>query len=203
VLVAGALVVVLFGGIRALDARGSLQASGRQGTDSGRKAKATMLVLQLGPTVIPDSTPLRFFGFGNPHGTAGQVRALMKQYHSALAATVDDVDQQIVDVRAAKVDAGTSRKRAACTPFTKPTDLAPTSFGEAALGQGPRGVTLSGPVRYKLWAPAATVIQVRRFGDRWVRLGSVPARHTVYLTLPVLSSEKPWTIRADGACIVS
>ena len=127
----------------------------------------------------------------------------MKQYHSTLSATVDDVDQQLVHVRAAKVEGGSPRKNAACARLTKPTDLAPTSIGEVALGRPPRGLPISGPSRYKLWAPKATVIQVRRFGDRWARLGSVPARHTVYLTLPVLASEKPWTIRASGACIVS
>jgi hypothetical protein len=202
ILIAGALVVVLFGGIRALDARSSLQASARQSTDSGRKAKATMLVLQLGPSVIPDSTPLRFFGFNNRHGTAGQLRALMKRYHSALAATVEDIDQQIVDVRAATVEDGAPRKNVTCAPLTNPIDVVPTSIGEAALGRSPPAAPAPGPWLYRLWAPKATAIQVRRFGDRWVRLGSVPARHTVYLTLSVLASEKPWTIRADGACIV-
>ena len=46
-----------------------------------------MLVLGLGPEVIPDSTPITFFGFYNPHGTGrastGAGRPLRVAFHAS------------------------------------------------------------------------------------------------------------------------
>ena len=38
--------------------------------------------------------------------------------------------------------------------------------------------------------------------DRWARLSQVPAGRDAFLTLPVLDSDKPWEISADGACLI-
>jgi hypothetical protein len=163
-----------------------------------------MVVLQLRPSAIPDKTSLPFFGFNNPHGSAQEARALIARYGLPFHPTLETVDQELVNIRAAQGQVGSIQLSRVCDALTGPVDLAPTTLGEAALGRPPVGVKpSSGPLRYKLWTKDALAIYVRRFGERWVRLINVPAGHYVFLILPVLSSETPWKIRADGACVIS
>jgi hypothetical protein len=203
VLAVGALVVVAFGGLRADYARPSLRLGASIYADMGRKAEGTMEVAELGPGVIADNTPLPFFGFSNPHGTARDMRSLMTRYGTPFHATTTNIDQNLVDLGAVKSTVGALRRSVACEPMTGPVGLRPTSIGEDVLGQPPRGRPATGPRQYTLWAKAPVTIEVRRFGDHWVDLGTVPARRIVRLTLPVLASAKPWSVRADGACLIT
>jgi hypothetical protein len=75
---------------------------------------------------------------------------------------------------------------------------------ESALGVPAPGHPLpTGPSRYKLWTKTTVTIDVRRFGDRWARVTVVPPGRYVYLTLPQLASDRPWLVRANGACLVN
>lgn len=202
-LAAAAVVVLVLGGARALDARSGLQEFARQNTELGLKAKGTMLVLGLGPDVIPDGTPIIFFGFGNPHGTAGQARALMDRYGSPFNATPATADQKLVDLDVARARVGSFSQHRGCRALGKSLKVKPTSFGEAQLGMPVAGVAppTPGPFQHRLWSSKPFTVDVRRYGVDWVRLADAPANHDVFLTLPVLNTEGPWEIRANGACL--
>ena len=66
----------------------------------------------------------------------------------------------------------------------------------------PAETTIPGPRQHDLWSTKPFTIDVRRFGDRWVRLARVPAGRDALVTLPILDSKKPWEIRANGACLI-
>jgi hypothetical protein len=56
----------------------------------------------------------------------------------------------------------------------------------------------------RLWSSTTGfTIDVRRYGEEWIRLAEVPAGRDAAVTLPHLDSAIPWQIRADGACDVS
>jgi hypothetical protein len=203
VLAVGALVVVAFGALRADYARPSLRLGASIYADMGRKAEGTMEVAQLGPGVIADNTPLPFFGYSNPHGTARDMRSLMTRYGTPFHATTTNIDQNLVDLRTVASTVGGSKRSVACKPLTAPVSLRPTSIGEAILGIPPPGRPSTGPRQYTLWAKVRVTIEVRRFGDHWVHLSTVPAGRIFRLTLPVLASAKPWSVRADGACFIT
>ena len=48
----------------------------------------------------------------------------------------------------------------------------------------------------------AYTVEVRRFGDQWVRLDAAGAGQAVKLVLPGYGADQPWQIRAVGACRV-
>jgi hypothetical protein len=203
VLAVGALVVVAFGALRADYARPSLRRDATFYAAMGRKAEGTVEVVQLGPDVIADNTPLPFFGYSNPHGTAGDMRSLMTRYGTPFHATTTNIDQNLVDLGTVESTLGGSKRSGACTPLTGPVSLRPTSIGEAVLGVPPPGRPSTGALRYALWAKVPVTIEVRRFGDHWVHLSTVPASRIFRLTLPVLASAQPWSVRADGACFIT
>ncbi len=202
-LAVAAVVVLILGGVRALDARSGLQKYASLFTVEGQSAKGTMLVLKLGPDVIPDSTPIIFYSRFNPHGTAKEARALMDLYGSPFHPSIATVDQDLVDLRAVQVRPSSRRDRPSCQPLTHSLTVAPTSFEEAGLGEPTSQLATveAGPASYHLWSTKAFTIDVRRFGDHWVPLAKVPANRGVTLLLPILNSEEPWGIRANGACI--
>jgi hypothetical protein len=203
VLAVAALVVVAFGALRVNYARPSLRRDATYYAALGRKAEGTVEVVQLGPGVIADKTPLPFFGYSNPHGTAGEMRSLMTRYGTPFHATTTNIDQHLVDLRTVESTLGGSLRRLACTPLAGPVSLRPTSIGEDLLGQPPPGRPSTGALRYALWAKVRVTIEVRRFGDHWVHLSTVPAGRIFRLTLPVLASATPWSVRADGACFIT
>jgi hypothetical protein len=160
-------------------------------------------VVQLGPDVVADKTPLPFFGYSNPHGTASDMRSLMTRYGTPFHATTANIDQNLVDLGTVESTLGGSRRSVACSPLTGPVNLRPTSIGEDILGIPTPGRPSTGALRYALWAKVRVTIEVRRFGDHWVHLSTVPAGRIFRLTLPVLASAKPWSVRADGACFIT
>lgn len=201
-LAAAAVIVLVVGGVRALDVHRELAGYARLKVELGRKAKGTMLVLHQRPEVIPDSTPITFFDWArNSHGTAGEVRALMDRYGSPFDGSADSVDQDLVDLGAAHAALGSQRQHPSCQPLEKPVEVTPTSVDEAWLGISAEGPP-QGPRQHRLWSAKPFTIDVRRFGDHWVRLAQGPAGRDVFLTLPILDSTKPWEIRADGACLI-
>jgi hypothetical protein len=199
-----ALVVFSYGAARAADARPSLRRFSQRNAQLGERARGTMLVLQLGPSAIPDDTPLPFFGYYLPHGTAGEARALMKRFGSPFHPTAANVDSSLVELEAVQATLGPRRKTLACAPLEAPASLPATTLLESALGVPAPGHPLpTGPSRYKLWTKTTVTIDVRRFGDRWARVTVVPPGRYVYLTLPQLASDRPWLVRANGACLVN
>lgn len=199
-----AVVLVAFAAGRAFDARSTLRAYSRQYSEAGRKARGAMYVVGLGPGVIPDKTPIRFWSSMNPHGTAGELRALMERYDARFHATRQTIDEILVRRGVPRSSAGGRHEGAACQALAGPVTLAPTTFREDELGAAPAywDLFVSGPIAYRLWSPTAFTIDVRRFGDQWVRLRKVPANTDVVVTLPALNTLQPWELRADGACLI-
>ena len=202
-----AAVVIVFGyaGLRVVHARPSLQADARNYAELGRKARGTMLVLSLGPTVIPDDAQITFFGVGYPHGTAGELRRMVERYGTPFRASRRTVDRTLVDQRIAdsRVIGSGPGPGSGCQPLQGPVAVRPTSFREADLGLLPQTQLQSlGPLAYQLWAPKPYTLEVRRFGHRWIPMRDVTAQTDVTVTLPVLNTSTPWEIKAPGACFV-
>lgn len=202
-LAVAAVIVLVFGGMSGLAVRDGLQEFARRNAELGREAEGTMLVLGLGPDVIPDRRPITFFGFHNPHGSAGQVRALVERYGSPLDATsTTTVDQVLVDLDIVRARFAGRRPHPGCRPLTEP--LSEPGMVTRGLGvPAPGFVVAPTPAEpLKLWSSEPFTVDVRRYGDDWVRLADVRAGRSVTLTLPSLNTGKPWEVRADGACDV-
>ena len=200
---AAAVIVVGYAGVRAHDARPDLQNDARKFAELGRKARGTMLVLSLGPDVIPDDTPITFYAVGVPHGTAGEVREMVERFGTRYHANRRTIDRVLVDQRIADsrvIGPGPGPKT--CRPLTAPANVRPTSFREEELGQLlPNEIRALGPIAYQLWSPKPFTLEVRRFGRRWVPMRNVASGTNVGVTLPVLNTSTPWQIRAPGACL--
>jgi hypothetical protein len=192
-LATAAVVVLVFGGARALYVRGELRDFAKRQTQLGRDAKGITLVLGLGQGVIPGNRPIIFYGFFPPHGIAWRMRLLLDRYGSPFHATASTADQALVDLGIVQSRLSGARRHPDCRPLSAPV--------KAPLGQpvDPQS-TLGPPVH--LWSPESFTVDVRRYGEDWVRLADVPSGRNVFLSLPGLQTDRPWEIRADGACVV-
>jgi hypothetical protein len=197
-----AAAVLVVGALSALFVRDDLQRFARNSAVRGREATGTMIALQLGPTVIPDRTPLSFYGTFALHGTAGDLRAIMERYGTPVEARRETADRQLVDLDIVRAEIAPAGPDAACSPLSEPLlDPGLADHG----GPARRGVAAGAPdsTPLRLWSPTPFSVEVRRFGDTWVHLADVPGGRSVILTLPALNTEVPWEVRADGACVIS
>jgi hypothetical protein len=195
-------VVALVALLSARSARAELQFHAIRNDALGREAEGTLLVLSLGPEVIPDDAPIKFFGFDRPHGTALRLRALVDRYGSPLDATVDDIDRQLADLDIVRRRRAGLQPHPGCTPLTRPVSVPGIpARGLAAVEPGDTPWTELVPLT--LWSEDEFEIEVRRFGEEWVSLGRVRPERNVQLELPALNTDVPWQVRADGACDVS
>jgi hypothetical protein len=201
-LASAALGILVFGALSAVWVRDDLQEVARRNAELGREADGTMLVLGLGPEVIPDETRIAFFGFHNPHGSARRLRGLMDRYGSPFATTPATVDQDLVDLGVVRRSPLALGPFPGCEPLTEP--ISQPGLATRGLGEPPPETLAAGPAvePLKLWSPERFTLEVRRYGEDWVEVGDVAANHTVVLTLPAMSTEQPWEVRADGACDV-
>ena len=75
------------------------------------------------------------------------------------------------------------------------------------MGAAPKGtgaaVAAARPAPRQLWSAEPFTIDVRRYGEDWIPLANVRAGRNMVLTLPYLSSDVPWEIRANGACDIT
>ncbi|MEQ1785561.1 MAG: hypothetical protein ABL966_00800 [Acidimicrobiales bacterium] len=196
-LVAAAAVVLLLGGVRAIDVRASLQDFAEAHAQRGREARGTLIALELQPEVIPDDTPMGFFGIFQNLGTAERVRVLLDRYGSPYDETTATADRALVDLEIARAGVGRAADHDGCSALSQP--LSTPGVDDHGLGSGG---TSAEPVPVRLWAPEPFTVDVRRFGEEWVRLVEAPARRVVTVTLPALHSTEPWEVRADGACVL-
>lgn len=199
-LASAAVIVLVFGGMRALAVRDGLQEFARAHAALGREAKGTVLALGLGPEVIPDRRPITFFGYHNPHGTAGQVRDLIDRYGSPFDASIVTADQDLVDLGIVRARFAGRLPHPGCHPLTEP--LVVPGLATRGLGVPPLGAAANPAEPLKLWSATAFSVDVRLLGDDWVHLADVRAGRSVLLTLPALNAGRPWEIRAVGACDV-
>ncbi len=179
---AGALAVLALGGARALAVRPDMRASSAQYGSAGRLARGEVLVVGLGPSIVPDATILPF-GLGAL--PAREMRDLLSDHDNPFSTTVTAADQRLVAMSVVRT-AGAGRRSVACTPLT-------SSFTYAPKGVGTQYV----------WSADHTYeVDVRRFGATWVRLAQGRPGTALQLVLPGLNAGEPWEVRANGACRV-
>ncbi len=179
---AGALVVLALGTARAFDVRSDMRASAATLGPAGQLTRAETLVLGLGPDVVPDRTTLPFAMGALP---ARDLRALLEKYGNPFPATLATADRQLLDMKIVRAVANGTRS-AACTPLSAPLVYTPTALTSVYL-----------------WSAANSfTVDVRRFGEQWLRLAQGRPGQALQLVLPGLNAAKPWQVRADGACRV-
>lgn len=141
--------------------------------------RGRVIVLGIEPEVLPDRTTLPFdMGLLR----AGQVRRLLDRYGDPSYPGGDD---DLVRIGVPLSTSGGVQERADCAPVTAPFLQPPRSQG------------------LHLWAPDGTVeVDVRRFGNEWVRLDEIEPGEVLRIRLPALESATPWEVRAEGACRV-
>ncbi len=177
-----AVAILLLGTARALAVRSDMQDAAQLPAASGRMTRGETLVLELGPSVIPDGTVLPFALGGL---RAADVRALLRKYGAPFPAVRATADQQLVDMKAvhARLD---GPRHGDCTALDAPFTYRP-----------------SGSTQQYLWSSEGSfVVDIRRFGTRWVRVAQAPRGTALAIVLPSLGADQPWQIRADGACRV-
>ena len=108
-----------------------------------------------------------------------------REYGDPAHSSLSTIDQQLVEQGVASAAAaGTCSVH--CAPLRKPFRYEP----QTRL-----------PVLY-LWSRGGFTVSVRRFSDKWVRLGAARGGEVLLLVLPNLSATQLWQVRADGACQV-
>ena len=174
------VVLVVLGSVRVVTLPSDIETTAAWWEAFGRLIQAELLVLDLGPAVVPDEVPM---GDGFFDLSAGEVRALIERHGTATVSTGASVDQGLVDLGVASAQIQT-RGRAPCRPLSRPIVWS---------SDGGRVLSLSSD-------QADWEIHVRRFGNEWVRVADARAGQRVALNLPMLSAKEPWQVRADSAC---
>jgi len=187
-----ALAVALVASIAvvAINGPGIFQRADFDGADY-RQQTAKMVVLNLGPSVVPDNVMVHFDLWVAM--SARRYRTLVDKYGAVPGTRPAHPDQAIArltDIKPVPVDDPVHN----CTRLRAPTKVP----GKVDIRHGVNQAT-----RVVLQAPSSdTTVQIRRYETSWVTVGVIPAGTTVALDLPVLFGQAPWVLQADGACQV-
>jgi hypothetical protein len=156
-----------------------------------RNQMAKMVVLNLGPLIVANNRLVPFDVYTTV--STAQYRQLVARYGAPEGTRPTHPDAAIVslaDVRLTPIPPiGGS-----CEALIGPTQVKATIDQRRGVDVYTRVVLRAGPTD--------TDVQVKRFEDSWVDLGRLPAGITAQVDLPVLMTNKPWTINAPGACQV-
>jgi hypothetical protein len=154
-----------------------------------RQQVAKMVVLNLGPSVVPDDVWVHFDLWTAM--SARHYRNLVDRYGDVSGTRPAHPDRAIVglaDIKPVPADAAVDD----CAPLRGPS----TVPGRVDIRQGANPKT-----RVVLHASRSdTTVQIRRFEKSWVTVGRIPAGTTATLDLPILLGQTPWMLQADGAC---
>jgi hypothetical protein len=179
-------VVLILGGGRALAVHEDLARDAATSAKQGRATRAEALVIGLGESVT-GNTPLGFdygrlsFLFGGLSGA--EVRALFAHYGQPFPATTATADRHLVEL------GGVGSRVVGTRDTTCGGMREPFAFRQT------KGSSLL------LWSANTPFdIDVRRFGEGWVRLRQARPGELVSVDLPWLPAVRPWQIRAVGAC---
>jgi hypothetical protein len=160
-----------------------------------RAQAATMIMLNMGPSVVPDDTLVHFDVF--LYMTARRYRALVNEFGEVEGTNPTHPDAKLVrlfGIKPTDVKPLPMNDQAqACVPVGDPVDVP----RRTDFRKGPTGFTTTA-----LQARSTdVVVQAQAFQkNSWVTIGHLPAHTTATLTLPVLLSQTHWTVRAVGAC---
>jgi hypothetical protein len=187
-----ALVVALVASVAlvAINGPGIFDAVERDKADYAQQA-AQMVVLNLGPSVIPDDTLVRFDPFVVMR--ARHYRALVDRYGEVAgthAANPDAALVKLTKIRPIPVNADTGT----CVPLNGPTKM-------PRRPDIRRGAARS--TRVVVRAPTSDVtVHLRRFEESSLSVGRIPAGTAAAFELPNLLAAAPWMLQADGACLI-
>jgi hypothetical protein len=194
------VIVIALGSARAFAVRSDMSASAKQYAAFGQTTRGTAMVVELGPSVIANDVTMPFL-LGGPlfapdpkradagdsavqNLDAGDIRRLFARYGSPTDTTAATIDRQLVEHGIVY------------------------SVGAGSLA-GAHCSALEAPFRYRsasgglyLWSRGEFTVDVRRFGDKWVRVGSGRPGQVVSVVLPSLDATRAWGVRAIGACRV-
>ncbi len=180
-LAAGALLLLVLGTARALVTAGDMRDSAKRLSGFGRVVRTESLVLALRPPVISDHTQM---GVELGSLSAGDMRALFARYGDPIATSPARIDAQLVArhlIRAVPH----ARGHAPCVPVSDTVRITPAQSSR----------------RYLWTRDAPVTIEVRRFGDRFVPLTTMPPGVGVQIAFSTVGSNAPVELRAPGACI--
>ena len=156
--------------------------SGTRTASSAKSAQVRqqLVVANLGPDIIPDSTRLPLVS-----APAGVYRALANEFGMP-DGTSTNASQPRGSWRSAAIRPVETSRRPAdrCVPIGSSYLLPPTST-------------------IMLRADTGNVhVRLRRFGGVWVSIGTIHDGTTSLVDLPGLQASKPWILQAPGACLV-
>jgi hypothetical protein len=154
-----------------------------------RQQVQKMIVLNLGPSVIPDDATVQFDIYTTMKARA--YRGLITKYGAPPGTRPDDPDAAIVALGPIKPVA-VEEASTTCTALQDPSVIQATADRRNLAETWTSVVLRAGPTN--------TVIQVRRFQSSWVTIGEIGPGSTAHIELPVLMTKTPWMIRAPGAC---
>ncbi len=180
-IILGALVILLLGSARGVAVRDDLRADSDVWSKLGLVTRGETMMVKLGPGVVPDDTELSF-EMGRLR--AAELRALFADYGNPLSARRATADRYVAE-GGVRVDPDGTRT-GSCRPLTRPFTYEPARFSVQ-----------------RLWsANTPFTVDVRRFGDQWIRVGRGRPGTALRVVLPGFGVETPWQVRAQGACRV-
>jgi len=158
---------------------------------SYRQQAAKMVVLNLGPSVVPNNVQFHFDPYVGM--SAGVYREWVNRYGHIAGTRPAHPDRAIVsltDIKPVPVNDAVGN----CTPLRGPSEV-PRRI-DSREGVNPM-------TRVVLHASSSdATVQIRRFENSWVPVGRIAAGTTAALDLPILIAQAPWMLLADGACEV-
>jgi hypothetical protein len=154
-----------------------------------REQVQQMIVLNLGPSVIPDNATVRFDIYTTMNARA--YRGLIEKYGAPPGSRPAQPDAAIVSLGRIKPVVVTDSSTA-CTALGDPTIVRTSPAIRRRLDASATVLLRAGPQNAE--------IQARRFGSAWVTIGQIASGTTARIDLPMLTASTPWMIRAPGAC---
>lgn len=150
---------------------------------AGRIGRAQLAIIDVTGAAVGDDTVTGFRLGARP---VGEIRDLLEVYGPADRVGPADLDRFLVHLLGLHVEvAGEEAAPPACRPLD-------------------RSQTFPSEVRVLLNASTDdATVEIRRFADTWVSIGSVPHGRRAVVQLPALIGDTGWELRAAGACSVT
>jgi hypothetical protein len=144
------------------------------------RVRTNLAVVLLGRDVVPDGQqiPLGFFTL-----TAGRLRQLVHAYGAPPGTRPADPDAALIRPEALGILPRPAPH--SCRILTKPLQLTPDD-----------GILLHS-------TGGEVAVQLRRFGDRYRTITTIPPGGTIALVVPAWFAVVPWQLQASGACTPS
>ncbi|MGH8977183.1 MAG: hypothetical protein ACRDV7_03830 [Acidimicrobiia bacterium] len=176
----GAVALALASGAFVLVNHGGIVDQAARLTERGEATKRDLIVVNLGPGVVPDSHQ---YGIELGNVTGGEYRHVADVYGIPAGTKPASVDVALVELDAITV----KPVRRPPQPCTAPNNTIPAPVGAQLLIHA---------------GNAATDVGVRRFGEEFIAIGRIPMYGAARVSVRGDGSELPWIVSAPGACIM-